>query len=129
MDKTPSPAGDPEQARGISNDSAPEKDPGVLNPKLAYKDPDFIDSEYGRPIRILAEYLQPLHVFRDERVHDTIVFFGSARIRPDGPLGHYYDAARELARLVTLWSKSLGTRAHRYIVCTGGGPGIMEAAN
>ena len=57
------------------------------------------------------------------------MFFGSARIAPDGPLGHYYEAARELARLVTAWSKGLASHAHRYVVCTGGGGGIMEAAN
>jgi uncharacterized protein (TIGR00730 family) len=57
------------------------------------------------------------------------VFFGSARISPDGPLGRYYQEARELARLVTTWSKSLPSHSHRYIVCTGGGGGIMEAAN
>jgi uncharacterized protein (TIGR00730 family) len=57
------------------------------------------------------------------------VFFGSARLTPDGPLGRYYQEARELARLVTIWSKSLPSNAHRYVVCSGGGPGIMEAAN
>ena len=62
-------------------------------------------------------------------MHDTIVFFGSARITADGPMGRYYAEARELARLVTLWSKSLRSHAHRYVVCTGGGSGIMEAAN
>jgi uncharacterized protein (TIGR00730 family) len=57
------------------------------------------------------------------------VFFGSARITPEGPLGRYYTEARELARLVTEWSKGLPSHVHRYIVCSGGGPGIMEAAN
>ena len=57
------------------------------------------------------------------------MFFGSARLAPDGPLGHYYEAARELARLVTTWSKGLASHAHCYVVCTGGGGGIMEAAN
>ena len=57
------------------------------------------------------------------------MFFGSARLAPDGPLGRYYEEARELARLVTTWSKSLPSHAHRYVVCTGGGGGIMEAAN
>jgi uncharacterized protein (TIGR00730 family) len=70
-----------------------------------------------------------MHAFHRERVRDTIVFFGSARLAPDGPLGRYYDAARELARLVTTWSKNLPSHAHRYVVCTGGGGGIMEAAN
>ena len=98
-------------------------------PPLAYHDESFIDSEEGRPIRILSEYLQPLQVFRRRRVHDTIVFFGSARLREDGPLSPYLDAARELARLVTAWSEGLGSPAHRFVVCTGGGGGIMEAAN
>ena len=48
---------------------------------------------------------------------------------PDGPLGHYYDAARELARLVTEWSKELSSQVCHCVVCTGGGGGIMEAAN
>ena len=96
---------------------------------LAYEDPNFLDSEDGRPVRILAEYLGPLQRFRQASIHDTIVFFGSARLRADGPLGRYYQQAHELARLITLWSKSLSTPAHRYVVCTGGGGGIMEAAN
>ena len=56
------------------------------------------------------------------------MFFGSARITPDGPLGRYYDEARALARLLTEWSNGLpGDR--RFVVCSGGGGGIMEAAN
>jgi len=96
---------------------------------LACKNARFFETDDARPLRILAEYLEPMHAFRREHVCDTIVFFGSARIAADGPLGHYYDAARELARLVTLWSKNLPSRAHRYVVCTGGGGGLMEAAN
>jgi uncharacterized protein (TIGR00730 family) len=95
----------------------------------AYEDETFMESEDARPLRILAEYLAPLNAFRRERISDTIVFFGSARLAPDGPLARYYAAARELARLVTVWSKELPTHAHRYVVCTGGGGGIMEAAN
>ncbi len=101
--------------------------PGSRPP--AYKDEKFLDSDAARPLRIVAEYLAPLETFRRERVQDTIVFFGSARLSPDGPLGRYYEDARELARLVTSWSKNLPSHAHRYIVCTGGGGGIMEAAN
>ena len=96
---------------------------------LAYKNEEFLDSEDARPLRILAEYLEPMHAFRRASISDTIVFFGSARLAPEGPLGHYYDAARELARLVTTWSENLPSHAHRYVVCTGGGGGIMEAAN
>jgi len=96
---------------------------------LSYDDAAFLESDAARPLRILAEYLAPLETFRRERIHDTIVFFGSARLSPEGPLGHYYEEARALARLVTAWSKQLPSGAHRYIVCSGGGGGIMEAAN
>ncbi len=96
---------------------------------LAYKNDAFLESDEGRPIRILSEYLEPLAAFRREHVHDTIVFYGSARLREDGPLGRYYAEARELARLVTEWSKSLPRGASRFVVCSGGGGGIMEAAN
>jgi len=96
---------------------------------LAYKNEEFLDSDDARPLRILSEYLEPMHTFHREHIRDTIVFFGSARLAPDGPMGHYYEAARELARLVTAWSKNLPSHAHRYVVCTGGGGGIMEAAN
>jgi uncharacterized protein (TIGR00730 family) len=96
---------------------------------LAYKNQQFLDSDAARPLRILAEYLEPLETFRRERIRDTIVFFGSARLTPDGPLGRYYEDARELARLVTVWSKGLPPDSHRFIVCSGGGGGIMEAAN
>lgn len=99
----------------------------VLRP--AYEQPSFLASEEARPLRILAEYLEPLDRFQRAGVDDTIVFFGSARLRPGDPLGRYYEEARELARLVTDWSKSLSPHAHRYVVCSGGGGGIMEAAN
>ena len=96
---------------------------------VAYKNEDFIDSPDARPIRILSEYLKPLSHFRDEKIQDTIVFFGSARITDDGPLGRYYREARELAHLLTNWSDNLPDNTRRFVVCTGGGPGIMEAAN
>ena len=96
---------------------------------LAYKNEAFLDSDDARPLRILAEYLQPLYAFQREQICGTVVFFGSARLRADGPLGRYYDDARELARLVTLWSKDLSADVCHCVVCTGGGGGIMEAAN
>ncbi len=96
---------------------------------LAYHNREFLDSAAARPIRILAEYLEPLDVFQRELVHDTIVFFGSARLKEGGPLSCYLDEARELARLVTEWSLGLKSPCHRFQVCTGGGGGIMEAAN
>ena len=96
---------------------------------VPYKDEEFLGSDEARPLRIIAEYLAPLRRFRHEHVHDTIVFFGSARLTNSGPLGRYYEEARELARLVTVWSKSLPSTAHRFVICSGGGGGIMEAAN
>jgi uncharacterized protein (TIGR00730 family) len=99
------------------------------SPPLAYDDETFLDGEDGRPVRILAEYLEPLHRFKRANIHDTIVFFGSARLSSDGPLGRYYREARELARLLTEWSEGLSSHAHRYVICSGGGGGIMEAAN
>jgi uncharacterized protein (TIGR00730 family) len=96
-------------------------------PPLAYHDPKFIDSDEGRPIRIVSEYLAPLRAFSAAGVTATVVFFGSARVRPAGSLGRYLAEATELARLVTQWS--CADHGGRLVVCSGGGPGIMEAAN
>ncbi|HVH83670.1 MAG TPA: TIGR00730 family Rossman fold protein [Steroidobacteraceae bacterium] len=96
--------------------------------KLAYHDPKFIDSDEGRPIRIVSEYLAPLRTFCEEGVTATVVFFGSARARSGGVLARYVEEATELARLVTEWGRGL-PGGERLIVCSGGGPGIMEAAN
>jgi uncharacterized protein (TIGR00730 family) len=96
---------------------------------LAYEDRNFMSSDDGRPLRIMAEYLEPLQRFRRANIHDTIVFFGSARLAVEGPLGRFYQEARELARLLTVWSKGLPAHTHHYVVCSGGGGGIMEAAN
>jgi uncharacterized protein (TIGR00730 family) len=128
----------------------------------AYLIPEFMRGDGGRPLRILAEYLEPLERFTREKIQDTVVFFGSARVtgrdqarrevarlraarthgRPDrrhleavrrARMGlvwsRYYEEARELARLLTTWSLSLGSPRQRFVVCSGGGPGIMEAAN
>ncbi len=98
-------------------------------PLLAYRNDDFLDAPDARTLRILSEYLYPLSHFRKEKVHDTIVFFGSARTFESGATGRYYQEARQLARRVTEWSNSLEKHSGRFVVCTGGGPGIMEAAN
>src|SRR5882672_9455737 len=128
---------------------------------LAYLLPEFLESAEARPIRILAEYLEPLRRFREQKIQDTVVFFGSARVnsreRAERSLqtlrargvqdadahyetelkksskavewARYYEDARELARLLTAWSGTLVSEHHRFVVTSGGGPGIMEAAN
>ncbi|MDH3335043.1 MAG: LOG family protein [Rhodospirillaceae bacterium] len=121
-------------------------------PIKAYRNQDFIMSHEGRALRILSEFIEPEARFEQEKVSDTIVFFGSARIRPrevaekamESAKKHggdmeraqttldmsvYYEDARELAKRLTEWSKGLKGKSRRFVVCTGGGPGIMEAAN
>jgi len=117
-----------------NSNSTPGPDIVVRRP-LAYREEAFLQSPDSRPLRILSEYLWPLAHFQEEKIQDTIVFFGSARIGEEGALSRYYWEARELARLVTEWSLSIsgasnGAAPHRrFVVCSGGGPGIMEAAN
>ena len=98
-----------------------------MKPTKAYRNPKFMHSGEARALRILAEYLEPKSRLEAEGVEDTIVFFGSARLPPGSK---WYEAARELAFRLTTWSKGLDPETQRrFVVCTGGGPGIMEAAN
>jgi hypothetical protein len=96
---------------------------------LAYRNHEFLDAPEARGLRILSEYLYPLSHFRKEQIKDTIVFFGSARTFESSADGRYYKEARELARRITEWSDGLNDDTRRFVICTGGGPGIMEAAN
>jgi uncharacterized protein (TIGR00730 family) len=114
--------------------ASPSNGEDSLRRPLAYREEAFLQSAESRSLRILSEYLWPLAHFQDEKIQDTIVFFGSARIQETGPLGRYYQEARELAGLLTAWAASIaspsGSSEHRrFVVCSGGGPGIMEAAN
>jgi uncharacterized protein (TIGR00730 family) len=116
-------------------ETSPDENIPVRRP-VTYREEAFLQSPDSRPLRILSEYLWPLAHFQEEKIQDTIVFFGSARIYENGPLGRYYDEARELARLVTQWAASVSEPPsrcseprRRFVVCSGGGPGIMEAAN
>ena len=128
----------------------------------AYRDLGFLLGPDARPIRILAEFLEPASRFRRLRVRDTIVFFGSSKaesmrkvradlrafeqrmqhakrvtskIKAEGErldmrlrLARYYEDAVALAKMLTEWARGLNEH-HRFIIASGGGPGIMEAAN
>ncbi|MEP6961796.1 MAG: LOG family protein [Acidobacteriota bacterium] len=108
--------------------SSEDSDLEVKLPR-AYRDERFMDTVDARPIRLLSEYLHPLAHFRDEQIRDTIVFFGSARTFEASAMGRYYRDARRLAHKLTQWSDGLGGSTRRFVICSGGGPGIMEAAN
>src|ERR1051325_7759808 len=110
-------------------DQIPPPPPHEKRRPVAYLNPEFLNSPQSRASRMLAEFPEPLAHFRREKVRDTVVFFGSARIREDGPLKEYYDDARTLARMLTEWSEQYTDSTYRFVVCSGGGPGIMEAAN
>jgi uncharacterized protein (TIGR00730 family) len=134
-------------------------------PKPPHEDLEFLQSTPARPLRIMAEYLQPMMQLKKENIGDTIVMFGSARIesretalarlgRLKGEklgklsgeakvkhrgalrsaksaleMSRYYEEARQLSHKITAWASSLGPKPRRFVICSGGGPGIMEAAN
>ncbi len=126
-------------------------------PVKAYNNLDFLNSADARTVRILSELYEPQSRFEKNKIRDTVVFFGSARIpsRKDAlkflsdakkdkspsskkkidhaqkmlDMSRYYEDAVELSKKLTLWSMSLPLDEKRFIVCSGGGPGIMEAAN
>lgn len=118
----------------------------------SYRNKEFLSSREARSLRILSEYLEPRSRFERYNVDDTVVFMGSARTisraqaekelsaaeQGEGnvdraklqlEMSKYYEAARNLAYRLTEWSKGLSDEERRFVVCTGGGPGIMEAAN
>jgi len=120
---------------------------------MAYENPEFLNSPDGRVLRIMSEYVEPLARFRREQIQDTVVFFGSARFlsseeansarQSASPaddaavktaeaaidMARYYEDARRMAFLLSEWAGHIPARRKRFVVTTGGGPGIMEAAN
>ena len=97
-----------------------------MNKDRFYYDEKFLGSMSGRPLRILSEYLGPLSTLQRNNIRDTIVFFGSARLKEQN---EYYQKTRDLAFRLTKWSMGKYKDEHRYVITSGGGPGIMEAAN
>ncbi len=125
-----------------------------FKPEKAYNNKEFLNSRDARILRIMAEFLEPFKRFREQKIKDTIVFFGSARIKPrkkameklnslirtkassakiedaeiELEMSKYYEDTSRLAFLLTQWSMRLSP-PRRFVICSGGGPGIMEAAN
>jgi hypothetical protein len=102
------------------------------HPGSPYKDIEFLDSLEGRTLRILSEYLGPMARLDKAKVNSTVLFLGSARANPshaDTIFTKYYWEAEELAYLLAKWAIPLKPKGKNFVVCTGGGPGIMEAAN
>ena len=129
----------------------------------AYNNKEFLNCHAARPIRVLCELIEPEERLRENEVEDTIVFFGSARPKPQEvidqelnefkkrlnpeneitgqqkselsrlqriqKLSKYYEEAVGLANKVSKWSRSENSSMRNCFVCSGGGPGIMEAAN
>src|SRR5215831_18710648 len=121
---------------------------------LAYENPHFLNSPDGRILRILSEYVEPLARFRREQIQDTVVFFGSARFqsladanlaaqqltpeaeeqkrkmaRASLDMARYYEDARRVAAVLRGWSTNIPARRPRYVVTTGGAPGIRNPTN
>jgi uncharacterized protein (TIGR00730 family) len=142
-----------EQEAGFA-ESAPTSTPQTRHPayRLAFRDTEFLLRDELRPVRFQLELLKPTLLLDEARVGSTLVMYGSARIPPpeavdtalegakDLPVeerlvverlaekAKYYTEAYKLARLVSEMAIIEGGK-RQFVVCSGGGPSIMEAAN
>lgn len=105
----------------------------MKKPEKAYKNIDFLNSKEARTLRILSEYLEPEKRFLENKIKHTVVFFGSSRIQtPEKDMhqtSQYYQAAQEFAFKLGCLSEQFKKKGDTFVICSGGGPGIMEAAN
>jgi len=119
--------------------------PQTVDPayRLAFADQDFLTREELSPVRLQLELLKPEMLLDEQGIESTVVVFGSARIPEPGEKSErdyseathqalqknaqYYEMAREFSRIVSTASKE--TNCKEWVICSGGGPGIMEAAN
>jgi uncharacterized protein (TIGR00730 family) len=142
-----SPAREEAETAAKATSSPQTEDPSY---RLAFQDMDFLLREDLRPVRFQLELLKPELLLDEAKIASTFVFYGSARI-PEPERAHslvetaateqqrviaerlqekaqYYDVARELARIAGgVDPDADGWR--QFVVCSGGGPSIMEAAN
>ncbi len=129
----------------------------------AYNNKEFLNGKEARPIRVLCELIEPEERLKENNIENTIVFFGSARPKPQEvadqelsdfesklnfleslsiketethfrltkiqKLSKFYGEAVRLANKISTWSRSSDSSMRNCFICSGGGPGIMEAAN
>ncbi|UCE42803.1 MAG: TIGR00730 family Rossman fold protein [Candidatus Aminicenantes bacterium] len=102
------------------------------HPDKAYKNLEFLNSDEARTIRILSEYIEPLARLTEHKVNSTVLFLGSSKAKPDETgsiMSKFYWETEEIAFRLAKWAIKLKPKGKNFVVCTGGGPGLMEAAN
>ncbi len=122
-------------AKTHKNTPKPHPQQNMLSPsyKLAMLDEEFLLGDSTRGARFMLEYAKAEEVMREWGVRSTIVVFGSARFREDGSEQHakWYNDAREFGRIASErgGAKNEKIMPRENVIITGGGPGVMEAAN